>query len=91
MKRVLTFAAMLLASALLVVWAGVAPLDGKTFQGEIKDKGKAHGDKDTFVFADGRFHSTACDAYGYDAATYTAMRATCGRSRRRPTVRNGAR
>ncbi len=47
-------------------------LDGKTFAGEIGEKGKTTGDKDKFVFRDDTFRSTACDKYGFTAASYTA-------------------
>src|SRR5258708_2263824 len=64
-------------SALL---AGVAPapgfakgmLDGKTFSGTLGVKGTTKGDKDDYIFQDGTFRSTACDAYGFSAAAYTA-------------------
>ena len=46
-------------------------LDGKIFDGEVGDKGKKKGDKDQFVFKDGTFRSTACDAYGFTATPYT--------------------
>jgi hypothetical protein len=71
-RKLVSIVVSFVAAAMLVAWAAPGPLDGKSFQGEIKDKGKAHGDKDTFVFADGKFRSTACDAYGYDSAVYTA-------------------
>jgi hypothetical protein len=45
-------------------------LDGKSFQGTMKDdKGKAFAD--TFEFANGQFHSSACDKYGFGRASYT--------------------
>ena len=46
-------------------------LDGKAFTGEIGEKGKEGANKDEFIFKDGTFHSTACDAYGFTAAAYT--------------------
>ena len=45
-------------------------LDGKTFVGEVGEKGKTKGDKDQFVFKDGTFRSTACDQYGFTATPY---------------------
>ena len=48
------------------------PLDQKTFTGEIAKKGTQKADKDEFVFKDGTFRSTSCDAYGFSAAAYTA-------------------
>ena len=50
--------------------ASASPLDGKSFVGEMGEKGKTKGDKDTFTFKDGRFRSTACDRYGFGDATY---------------------
>jgi hypothetical protein len=47
----------------------------KTFAGEMGEKGKEKGDKDTYEFKDGRFHSTACDKYGFGAAPYLVQRA----------------
>jgi len=70
---------LLLAAALVLLWspapaaaAEKGPLDGKTFAGEMMEKGKAKGDQDTFVFKDGKFRSTACDAYGFTETAYTA-------------------
>ena len=48
------------------------PLDQKTFSGEIAKKGAQKADKDEFVFKDGTFRSSACDAYGFSATAYTA-------------------
>jgi hypothetical protein len=45
-------------------------LDGKTFVGQIGEKGKDKGDADEFRFSAGRFHSNACDAYGFSSAPY---------------------
>ena len=47
----------------------------KTFVGEMGEKGKEKGDKDTYEFKEGRFHSTACDKYGFGAAPYLVQRA----------------
>ena len=65
------------AAALLLVWSAPAAaqagaLDGKSFTGAMMEKGKTKGDKDTFVFKDGRFRSTTCDAYGFTETAYTA-------------------
>ena len=38
----------------------------------MTEKGKTKGDPDTFVFKDGKFRSTACDAYGFTETSYTA-------------------
>lgn len=50
--------------------ASASPLDGKSFVGELGEKGKTKGDKDTYVFKEGRFRSTACDKYGFGDAPY---------------------
>ena len=50
--------------------ASASPLDGKSFVGEMGEKGKTKGDKDTFTFKDGRFRSTGCDKYGFGDAPY---------------------
>lgn len=47
-------------------------LDGRTYIGHVGEKGRSSGDEDTLRFAAGRFHSSACDAYGFGAAPYTA-------------------
>jgi hypothetical protein len=51
-------------------FASASPLEGKSFVGETGEKGKTKGDKDTFVFKEGRFRSTACDRYGFGDAHY---------------------
>jgi hypothetical protein len=65
-------AAVLAGSAL--VFAGAPALaetlDGKTFDGVFIAKGKTRGDADTLSFRNGRFHSSACDQYGYSDAAY---------------------
>jgi len=50
--------------------ASASPLEGKSFVGEMGEKGKTKGDKDTYEFKNGRFHSTACDKYGFGDAPY---------------------
>ena len=79
MKRTTTFGGLALAGLLVLLWsapaqadAGKGALDGKTFTGEMTEKGKTKGDKDTFTFKDGKFRSTACDAYGFTETAYTA-------------------
>jgi hypothetical protein len=47
-------------------------LDGKSFTGTAGEKGKTESKPDEFVFAGGKFHSTACDALGFKPADYTA-------------------
>ena len=49
-----------------------ALLDGKSFEGLFVQKGKSEGDRDTLVFDNGRFRSTACQRYGYGDAPYKA-------------------
>jgi hypothetical protein len=49
------------------------PLDGKVFTGTMGTKGDKKGDEDNFEFLNGKFHSTACDQYGFTAAPYTAQ------------------
>ena len=51
-------------------FASASPLDGKSFVGEMGKQGKTKGDKDTFVFKEGRFRSTACDKYDFGDAPY---------------------
>jgi hypothetical protein len=57
-------------------------LDGKTFVGETGEKGGKTGaaktEKDTLHFANGKFHSVACDPYGFTEAPYTATTAADG-------------
>ena len=56
----------------LLATAQDGALDGKTFAGDMGEKGKAKGDKDELVFKDGKFHSVACEKYGFGDAAYTA-------------------
>jgi len=74
MKRVLIALVALVAFSSQAAFAG-APnmLEGKTFQGEIKNAGHEKPDPDTFIFKDGNFRSTACDQYGYTSAPFHAM------------------
>jgi hypothetical protein len=48
-------------------------LDGNSYRGMFIEKGKTSGDDDTLTFSGGRFHSSACDQYGYGDAAYTAI------------------
>jgi len=60
----------LCAMAGSLAWA--APLDGKVFVGEAGEKGKPADEKnDVITFADGKFHSSACDQYGFNTAEYS--------------------
>ena len=53
--------------------AAPGPLDGKVFLGEAGEKGKAADEKgDVISFADGKFHSSYCDQYGFNKGDYTA-------------------
>lgn len=61
-----------LAGVALAAEVAKGALDGKSYSGMLGEKGKTKGDKDDFVFKEGTFHSTACDAYGFGAAAYTA-------------------
>lgn len=78
-------AASLAAALVLVVSAasgspgGKGALDGKTFVGESGEKGKPAGpEKETIHFANGKFHSVACDAYGFGDGAYTTTAAADG-------------
>lgn len=51
--------------------ARAAPLDGKVYEGVFLERGHTKGDADTLSFRNGRFHSRACDRYGYGDAAYT--------------------
>ncbi|MGZ3425485.1 MAG: hypothetical protein ACXVCV_02495 [Polyangia bacterium] len=46
-------------------------LDGKSFDTLVGDKGKP-GSAETLTFKDGKFHSKACDAYGFGDGSYVA-------------------
>jgi hypothetical protein len=51
-------------------------LDGRAFVADAGEKGKPADEKgDTISFTDGKFHSSACDQYGYGKAAYKATRA----------------
>ncbi|MBK7975090.1 MAG: hypothetical protein IPK07_18010 [Deltaproteobacteria bacterium] len=49
-------------------------LDGWTYVGHLGERGKTPGDEDTLRFDGGLFHSTACEAYGFGRAPYTAAK-----------------
>jgi hypothetical protein len=71
MKRLSLVHAGALALAALVPTLAVAEgLDGRSFQGVFIERGKTSGDADTLAFKNGRFHSSACDQYGYGDAPY---------------------
>ena len=52
--------------------ASAGLLDGKSFAGEIGKSDESTGDPDDFVFKDGRFLSSACQAYGFNETAYAA-------------------
>lgn len=53
--------------------------DGRTFVGQMQAEGQSP-DQDNFEFHDGKFHSTACDQFGFGAGTYTAQKTKDGAS-----------
>jgi hypothetical protein len=57
-------------TALVPTLAMAEGLDGRSFQGVFLERGKTSGDADTLTFKNGRFHSSACDQYGYSDAPY---------------------
>lgn len=69
---------LVLSLTLLVLWNGTptialtGTLDGKSFVGEFGQKGKKTEGKDELIFKDGKFHSKACDPYGFGDGVYTA-------------------
>ena len=70
--------ALLLAAS--AAWTATAraqtdQLDGRRFEGVFLPRGKTSGDADTLLFQGGRFHSKACDRYGYADAPYRAVAA----------------
>jgi hypothetical protein len=50
--------------------AAAAGLDGKTFQGQIRDDKGVVRAKDVVTFKNGLFHSVNCARFGFDAAPY---------------------
>ena len=48
-------------------------LDGQRFEGVFIERGKTRGDADVLTFKDGRFHSSACDRFGYADAPYKCV------------------
>ena len=53
--------------------AAQGTLDGRRFDTQAGLSGKpAHIAKDILSFADGKFHSSDCDQYGYDRGAYRA-------------------
>jgi hypothetical protein len=59
--------------AAMPVTAQVAALDGRVFVADAGEKGKAADEKnDVITFAGGKFHSSACDPYGFGKGDYRA-------------------
>ncbi len=74
LSRTRGWAGLLLALALAAgPVAAQTALDGKTFEGVFLERGKTRGDADTLSFRNGRFHSSACDRYGYGDAPYRVV------------------
>lgn len=69
---VISFAAALLILSAASSRAEKMALDGATFVGTMTEEGKAKADPDQFMFKDGKFRSTACDAYGFSETVYTS-------------------
>jgi hypothetical protein len=56
-----------------------ATLDGKTFVADAGIKGKPADEKDDVIsFKDGKFHSSACDQWGYGKGDYKSTSASDG-------------
>jgi len=47
-----------------------AALDGRTYAGQNGSKGKPADHDDEFIFSNGMFRSTSCDAYGFESGPY---------------------
>jgi len=47
-----------------------AALDGRTYAGQNGSKGKSADHDDEFIFSNGMFRSTSCDAYGFQSGPY---------------------
>ena len=71
----LIHAGALALAALVPTLAMAENLDGRRFEGVFIERGKTSGDADTLIFKDGRFHSIACDQYGYGDAPYKTVAA----------------
>ncbi len=71
---------MLFAAVLFAFWSASipaagqsGPLDGKMFVGEFGKKWEKAEGKDEIIFQDGKFHSAACDRYGFGDGAYTMI------------------
>lgn len=73
-RKISWFLIALFFVALIARAAGAGLLDGKTFDGTTGEKGKTESKPDSLIFADGKFHSTGCDQYGFKPADYEATK-----------------
>ena len=62
----------LLIAGLIYAFPALAAgaLDGKTFAGQVGEKGQANAVADNFVFTNGKFASTLCSQFGYGEGVY---------------------
>ena len=69
----LLFALLMIAPAMPAAHAEPGPLDGKVFVADAGEIGKPADEKDDVItFANGTFHSSICDQWGYGKGTYRA-------------------
>ena len=71
-RRALLALIVLGLAAIAVAAAAGGLLDGKTFPGELGEKGKDKGEPETLVFKDGLFDPLQCHQYGFGAVPYKA-------------------
>ena len=76
-SRYIACAAMVVAAfSAPLAFAQAALLEGRAFVADTGLKGKPADEKgDVLTFAGGKFHSSACDKYGYDKGDYKAAKA----------------
>jgi hypothetical protein len=76
MKTIVFCAVALVATSTSLPQAksGKALLDGSTFYVALAPKGKPAYATDTLTFAQGLFHSSECDQYGFQKGKYSAKR-----------------
>jgi hypothetical protein len=73
--RILVFVWIALTSVLSSSAIAGGLLDGKRFLGDAGIIGRKADEKgDIITFADGKFHSSSCDQYGYGKGDYSATR-----------------
>jgi hypothetical protein len=53
---------------------GVGMLDGKRFTVDVSEMGKSGSEKENLEFHGGRFHSDACDPYGFATGAYSSTK-----------------